>query len=78
MAEPESELDGMWGFDVDEARIKRTGQTRVYVRARFEGEFASYDIATLTRESLLNWIRSAEHPQMRAEAVLLALLDHEP
>lgn len=64
-------------FEVDPQRVERDG-TGVYVRALFEGAYGSYDLVTLKRESLLRWLREAADPMMRAEAVILSLLEHEP
>jgi hypothetical protein len=47
--------------------------TGIYVRAELAGEYGSHDIADLTRESLVDWLRS--RPGW-AEKVLLMLLGH--
>jgi hypothetical protein len=62
-------------LEVDPARALPGGavHTGIYVRARLHDRWDSFDIAMLTRESLLTWLRTTA---TRAEEVVLLLLDH--
>lgn len=59
---------------------ERTGEyeTGIYVRAKRNGEWGSYDIGELTAASLIAWLRSGGGRNPIAEAVVMALLDHDP
>lgn len=58
---------------VDKDRIQHDGKTGVYVRAMLNDKWESVDIATLTRESLIEWVHSKP---FGAEGLLLTLLGH--
>jgi hypothetical protein len=52
--------------------------TGILVRARAAGCWASVDIATLDRDSLLRWLRSRGGENLLAENCVLLLLGHKP
>ena len=53
------------------------GATGVYVRAQFsDGKWGSVDIAILTKESLLSWLKSRGGDNPWAEDVVGILLGH--
>lgn len=51
--------------------------TGIYVRARLEDRWGSYDIVTLDRDSLIRWLKCRGGDNQWAENVVLALLGHE-
>jgi hypothetical protein len=64
---------------VDEERVMEASvaATGIFVRARRGISFGSYDIAELTRESLIDWLRDGGRPcNERGEQVVLHLLGH--
>lgn len=62
---------------VDPKRIDYDGSTGVYVRARHEGKWGSYDMAVLDRASLLEFLRSRGGDNPWAENIVGAILGHE-
>jgi hypothetical protein len=62
---------------VDEARyaafVREGRGTGIFVRARLDASWGSYDLSTLERESLITWLRSADE---LAESTVLRLLGH--
>lgn len=52
--------------------------TGIYVRAKCNGKWGSYDIATLEKESLFQWLRSRGGENVWAENVVGILLGHGP
>jgi hypothetical protein len=60
---------------VDPARIDMTN-TGFFVRAIHDGKWGSHDISALTRQSLLDWLRSRGGENEWAEDVVLGLLGH--
>lgn len=60
--------------DNDRAHLDGTG---IFVRAKHGGSWGSYDIATLTRDSLGEWLRSRGGENAWAESVVFILLGHE-
>jgi len=52
------------------------GATGIYIRAKLDDRFGAYDIATLTKESLLEWLRSHGGANELAENVVGLLLGH--
>lgn len=72
----EIELERTMILHVDVNRVHLRG-TGIYVRAKHEnGHFGSFDIAELTRESLLVWLRSRGGYNPWAEDVVGVLLGH--
>lgn len=67
-------------LQIDPERLLRTDlpRTSIVVRARGTIHWGDYDIALLDRASLQSWLRQGSQPHMRAEAVVLQLLDHDP
>jgi hypothetical protein len=61
---------------VDPERTVYASATCIYVRAKLQGKWGSYDIAQLDRESLLVWMRGCGDSAM-AERVVLMMLDHD-
>lgn len=62
----------------DPKRIGRKhGRSRIYVRAKGPQGFDAFDIAELTRDSLLVWLRSRGSAQW-SENVVCVLLDYPP
>lgn len=60
---------------VDPSRLGRRKKSGILVRAIDEnGRWDAIDIAYLSKESLLEWLRSKTTPYV--ESVVLALLDH--
>lgn len=66
-------------FEVDPIRIEEDcdGVTGIYVRAKLNGEWGSYDIATLTSESLMAFLRSRGGKNEWAENTVLSMLGHK-
>jgi hypothetical protein len=68
-------------LEVDPARLKRDGETGIFVRAvRRNGDgdqFISCDIVCLTRESLFRWLRSRGGDNPWAEECVALLLGHD-
>jgi hypothetical protein len=61
-------------IDPDRRLFDALGGTGIFVRAEDEGgAFHTVDVAELTRESLLVWLRSAP---TRAEEMVLIMLGH--
>jgi len=58
-------------------RREYDGNTGIFVRAKCEGKWGSHDIAELSADSLLNWLRSDGGCNALAENTLLALFNHE-
>lgn len=50
--------------------------TGIFVRARREGRWGSYDIYVLDKESLMTWLRSRGGDNPWAESVVAMLLNH--
>lgn len=69
----EPDLEEPPDFVVDPARLQAEATTGIVVRSRLGDSWAPHDIATLTRASLLVWLRSKPH---LAEAVCVILLGH--
>jgi hypothetical protein len=69
-------------LEIDPTRLARDGETGIYVRAvqrKDDGDrLLSCDIVCLTRESLLNWLRSRGGKNPWAEECVALLLGHEP
>lgn len=64
---------------IDAERVKEFGDSRtgIFVRAMSpEGKWDSYDIVLLTKESLLEWLRSRGGDNPYAEQVVCILLGH--
>lgn len=63
---------------IDPARVGPPADTTgIYVRAQDErGTWRSADVAQLTRESLLEWLRGGGGDNPLAERVVCALLGH--
>lgn len=65
---------------VDTNRKNYRNASGIFVRAKCGDEFGSYDIAELTKDSLLEWLRSRDdNPDTGAswrEQVILAVLRH--
>ena len=66
---------------IDEARLEQqyidNSSTRIYVRAKHEsGKWESVDILCLTKESLLEWLKSRGGDNPYAEDVVGLLLGH--
>lgn len=53
------------------------GNTGIYVRAKCDGKWGSHDIAELSGDSLLSWLRADGGCNPRAENTLLTLFNHE-
>ena len=51
--------------------------TGIYVRAELDGKFDNFDIADLTAESLLKWLRSRGGDNSWAENTVGMLLGHK-
>ena len=51
--------------------------TKILVRAKGPQGFDNFDIAELTRESLLHWLRSRGGANEWAESVVLVLLGYD-
>lgn len=65
--------------EADPARIadpRYSDATGIYVRARGPGGYDSFDIATLSYDSLMTWLRSRGGQNEWAESVVAALLGH--
>ena len=60
----------------DEREHEQHGATNIFVRAKFEDAWGSYDIAELDRLSLLRWLRSRGGENLWAENTVLSLLGH--
>ena len=72
---PKSELPDL---HTDPKRIGRQhGRSRIYVRAKGPQGFDTYDLAELTRESLLVWLRSRGSAEW-SENVVCVLLGYAP
>lgn len=68
----------MTEFEVDPARKDDgDGVSGIYVRAKLDGKWDSYDIATLTAESLLAFLRSRGGKNEWAENCVLSMLGHQ-
>lgn len=50
--------------------------TGMYVRAEIDGRWGAHDIAVLTKESLLEWLRSRGGHNRWAEGIVASLLGH--
>jgi hypothetical protein len=65
-------------LEIDPERVWLAGSTGIYVRAQNEhGRWVNADIATLTKESLITFLRSRGGENEWAESVVLILLGHE-
>lgn len=51
--------------------------TGIFVRAKYGEEWGAFDIATLTRSSLIEWLRSRGGDNEWAENAVAMLLGHE-
>lgn len=60
----------------DEREHEQRGATNIFVRAKFEDAWGSYDIAELDRLSLLRWLRSRGGENLWAENTVISLLGH--
>jgi hypothetical protein len=58
---------------VDDERMG-LAETGVFVRATLDGKWGSHDIAHLTRNSLLRWLRSRGGENLWAENTVMILL----
>ena len=68
-------------LQIDKERYGKYAETGIYVRARMDNAWYSTDIANLTKESLLEWLRDPEASSRlvsRAEAIVLLMLGHKP
>lgn len=66
-------------LEVDPERVAMGDPgTGIFVRAIFDGQWGSYDIATLKREGLIDWLRSRGGRNDWAENVVALLLGHQP
>ncbi len=63
-------------LQVDPNRLEHKDATGIPVRAQLEGKWGSHDIATLTAESLLGWLRSRGGNNPLAEDIIGVLLGH--
>lgn len=63
-------------MNVDPSRLDKVS-TGIYVRAKHEGSWGSYDIYELKKESLLAWLRSRGGDNPWAENTVGILLGHE-
>ena len=75
-------VDAGWEMNTPDlqALIERSdydGNTGIYVRAVCEGKWGSHDIAELSGDSLLNWLRADGGCNALAENTLLTLFGHE-
>ena len=62
---------------VDGKRLEENVKTGISVRAKFpDGHFGTADIYFLTKESLLEWLRSRGGENVWAENVVGVLLGH--
>ena len=65
---------------VDKQRVldnfSRYHATGIFVRAEHDGKWDAYDIAELTKESLLRWLRSRDGDNKWAEDCVGILLGH--
>lgn len=70
----------MIDYTVDEKRysemIKNGINTGLFIRAKMDGKWDSYDVFCLTKESLLDWLRSRGQENTWAENVVGILLGH--
>lgn len=67
-------------LEVKPARWEAKGlqdATGIYVRAKRDDKWESVDIAVLTKESLLSWLRSRGGSNPWAESTVALLLGHE-
>lgn len=65
-------------FKVDpERKDDGDGVTGIYIRATLDGKYGSYDIATLTGESLMAFLRSRGGKNEWAENCVLTMLGHK-
>lgn len=61
---------------VDPERLEFADLTGIYVRAKLNDKFGTYDIAQLTKDSLLEWLTSRGGFNPWAEDVVGILLGH--
>ncbi len=79
---PKMRHEGINALKYDELRVDygRTAdgwvETGIYVRAKLDGKFGSYDISQLDAESLLIWLRSRGGENVWAENTVCILLGH--
>lgn len=60
---------------VDKKRIG-FGETGIFIRAKKDNKWGSYDISELTKESLLSWLKSRGGDNKWAENAVGILLGH--
>ena len=60
---------------IDPARLEM-GETGIFIRAKLDGTWGSYDISALDKPSLLTWLKSRGGGNKWAEDVVGILLGH--
>jgi hypothetical protein len=71
--------DNQLELHTDPKRVsKQHGRSKIYVRAKGPQGFDAFDLAELTRESLLQWLRSRGGANEWAENTVCVLLGYPP
>lgn len=62
-------------LNIDPERLDM-GETGIYIRGKLAGNWGTYDISALDKESLLTWLKSRGGDNRWAEDVVGILLGH--